>query len=254
MRTVSKRWKTGRFLRGGFTLVELLVVVAIICLLMSLSLPALNQAHRQAEQVHCLANQRQLMLAWLLYAPDHDDRLCTPNTWTSNLKAYLQSEEVLLCKTDDDGKQTNSYGLSNTMGGVERDGVAPFVRLHQVSSASAKMVFIDKERRGSDCFWPLVLDDDRWLWRPWSLLLGLQGLTNRHRNGCNLSFADGHGDWVHWKDDRTRKLIQGRIADSEEGSMNNPDLEYMIEVLTVHRTPDPNTLEGRSASKGESGD
>lgn len=254
MRTVGKRRKTGRFRRGGFTLVELLVVVAIICLLMSLSLPALNQAHRQAEQVHCLANQRQLMLAWLLYAPDHDDKLCTPNTWTSNLKAYLQSEDVLVCKTDDDGNQSNSYGLSNTMGGDRRDGVTPFVRLHQVSGASAKMVFIDKERRGSNCFWPLVLDDDRWVWRPWSWPPGLQGLTNRHRNGCNGSFADGHGEWIPWKDDRTRKLIQGRIAGHEEGSDNNPDLEYMIETLTVHRITDPNALEGRGTSKGTSGD
>ncbi len=254
MRTVSKRQKTGRVLRGGFTLVELLVVVAIICLLMSLSLPALTQARRQAEQVHCLANEHQLMLAWLLYAPDHDDRLCRPDFWTADLKSYLQSEEVLLCKTDDDGKQTNSYGLSNTMGGVERDGVTPFLRLHQISHPGSKMVFIDKDRQCSDCFWPLVLDDDRWLWRPWSFSLGLQGLTNRHRNGCNLSFADGHGEWIPWKDDRTRKLIQGRIGDSEKGSMDNPDLQYMIEVLTVHRTPDPNALEDRRASKPESGD
>lgn len=139
-------------------------------------------------------------------------------------------------------------------GGDRRDGVTPFVRLHQVSGASAKMVFIDKERRGSNCFWPLVLDDDRWVWRPWSWPPGLQGLTNRHRNGCNGSFADGHGEWIPWKDDRTRKLIQGRIAGHEEGSDNNPDLEYMIETLTVHRITDPNALEGRGTSKGTSGD
>lgn len=253
MRTDCHRRETGQLHRRGFTLAELLVVVSIICVLVSLSLPALTQARRQAEQVHCLANQHQLMLAWLLYAPDHDDRVCPPDSWTADLKRYLLSEGVLLCKTDDDGKQTNSYGLSNTMGGVERDGVTPFLRLHQISHPGSKMVFIDKERRGSDCFWPLVLDDDQWLWRPWSLVVGLQGLTNRHRNGCNLSFADGHGDWIHWKDDRTRKLIQGRIADSQEGSKDNPDLQYMIEVLTVHRAPDPNAL-GPPIHKAENGD
>lgn len=116
MRTGCHRQETGQLHRRGFTLAELLVVVSIICVLMSLSLPALTQARRQAEQVHCLANQHQLMLAWLLYAPDHDDRLCRPESWTADLKRYLQSEDVLLCKTDDDGKQANSYGLSNTMG------------------------------------------------------------------------------------------------------------------------------------------
>ena len=110
-------------------------------------------------------------------------------------------------------------------GGQKRDGVVPFARLHRVSGAGAKMVFIDKERRGSDCFWPLVLDDDRWLWRPWSWPPGLQGLTNRHRNGCNVSFADAHGEWIHWKDDRTRKLIQGRIA-SQTCMKRTPTLDF----------------------------
>ncbi len=246
MRTLSQQRESRKPRYAGFTLTELLVVVSIICLLMSLSLPALTQAHRQAEQVHCLANQHQLMLAWLLYAPDHDDELCPPNSWTARLQPYVRSEDVMRCKTDDDGTHSNSYGLANTMGGAYRDGVNPFLRLHQVSAPSGRMVFIDKERRGSDCFWPLVLDNDQWLWRPWSLHPGLQGLTNRHRNGCNASFADGHGEWTHWKDDRTRKLIQGRLADAKKGSRDNPDLDYMIDTLTVHPVAEPNmTPSGR---------
>lgn len=59
---------------GGFTLAELLVVVSMVCLRMSLSLPALTEAERRGEQIHCLANQHELTLARLLYATDHDDR------------------------------------------------------------------------------------------------------------------------------------------------------------------------------------
>jgi prepilin-type N-terminal cleavage/methylation domain-containing protein/prepilin-type processing-associated H-X9-DG protein len=254
MRTMREERASSKRGPGGFTLVELLVVVSIICLLMSLSLPALTQAHRQAEQVHCLANEHQLMLAWLLYAPDHDDELCPPDSWTSPLKSYLRSEDVLRCRTDDDGRQPNSYGLANTMGGQYRDGVPPFLRLHKVSGPSAKMVFIDKERHGSDCFWPLVLSDDQWLWRPWSAHPGLQGLTNRHRNGCNVSFADGHGEWTHWKDERTRKLIKGLLADAKESSKDNPDLDYMIEALTGHPVPDPNTPVSRRVPEGDKKD
>jgi prepilin-type processing-associated H-X9-DG protein len=140
------------------------------------------------------------------------------------------------------------------MGGQYRDGVNPFLRLHEVSSAGTKMVFIDKERHGSDCFWPLVLSDEQWLWRPWSLHPGLQGLTNRHRNGCNVSFADGHGEWIHWKDERTRKLINGLLGDSEEGSKDNADLDYMIDVLTVHSVPDPNMTPSRHRPKDDKKD
>lgn len=59
----------------GFTLIELLVVVAIIGILASLLLPALAKAKAQGQSTFCMNNGRQLNIAWLLYAQDHDDRL-----------------------------------------------------------------------------------------------------------------------------------------------------------------------------------
>jgi prepilin-type N-terminal cleavage/methylation domain-containing protein/prepilin-type processing-associated H-X9-DG protein len=60
---------------GGFTLIELLVVLAIIAILAGLILPALAQAKGQARALQCLNNKKQLQLAWLLYPPDHNDKL-----------------------------------------------------------------------------------------------------------------------------------------------------------------------------------
>jgi len=56
----------------GFTLIELLVVVAIIAVLIALLLPALAKARDQAMNVHCKNNLRQLFVAGVQYADDHD--------------------------------------------------------------------------------------------------------------------------------------------------------------------------------------
>ena len=61
--------------RAGFTLVELLVVVAIIGILASLLLPALAASQAKARGIFCQNNNKQLALGWLMYADDHSQGL-----------------------------------------------------------------------------------------------------------------------------------------------------------------------------------
>lgn len=71
------RQRDGRFdtCGGGFTLVELLVVIAVVSLLAALLLPGLSKGKQKAQGFQCLNNHRQLALAWRMYVDDNQDRL-----------------------------------------------------------------------------------------------------------------------------------------------------------------------------------
>ena len=74
---------THRPVRNGmrpFTIIELLVVVAIIAILAALLLPALRQARERAKNIACVSNLKQPGISFVLYAMDSGDML--PLAWT----------------------------------------------------------------------------------------------------------------------------------------------------------------------------
>lgn len=59
----------------GFTLIELLVVIAIIALLMSIVMPGLRLAKQKAGAIVCMANVKNLSIAWFSYAKENNENI-----------------------------------------------------------------------------------------------------------------------------------------------------------------------------------
>jgi len=60
---------------SAFTLIELVVVIAIIAILAAMLLPSLSRAKTKAQGIQCMNNHRQLALAWRQYSDDNRELL-----------------------------------------------------------------------------------------------------------------------------------------------------------------------------------
>lgn len=220
--------------KRAFTLLELLVVVAIIAILAALLFPVYAQARDKARQTQCLSNQFQLGLAMQMYVQDYDDRLFPCVRWTGNdplnvsvfsramganttpqviqgsaggfgllwynlMEPYAHSTQIFRCP--DDNHPTLSPSSSGTSF-MARSYVAmrpvEDLALPQIDKPALSMVLTEK--------WGLAANGqpitDCWV-EPFNGDFNVAASTgkmalagNRHDGGLNCTFFDGHAKWL----------------------------------------------------------
>jgi len=231
----------------AFTLIELLMVIAIIAILAALLLPVLSQAKQRGLQTQCRGNLKQLQTGWLMYLSEHNDEM-PPNVWDgapgrdagsapgswvvgnalrdtspTNIQAGVQwpcnpSLGIYSCPADNslanDGKtpRLRSYSLLNYLGADPDIGSDIYVsrdklKGSQLRQPAAVLAFVCEDADSINDGIFLVAPPPDDSWRD------MPG--SRHARGCTFSFADGHVEYWKWKSnppDETNDLARVQAA------------------------------------------
>ena len=223
-------------LRGGFTLFELLLVLAVVGMLAALLVTAKSDLKTKAQSITCNNNKLMLGLCWALYTQDHNGRLAGAFDWVpgeldyvadnpsntnvnllreGTLGPYVKELAAYKCPADQstalEGTQRFPRTRSTSMNqmirpATSRKGWTPsppwrtYMSLSDIvyPSPANLWVLIDENPDSvNDGAFAVVMDRQKW-GACWQ-----DGPTTLHGGSASFSFADGHTEIRKWRDPQT---------------------------------------------------
>ncbi len=210
----------------GFTLIELLVVIAIIAILAAMLFPVFVRAGSKAWQTDCLANVKQLALAFLMYAGDYDGVMPPAYYYSGDFMGdyeehawdfhcywnasglvsyelgligpYTQNEQLAHCKifhAPSGSRPTSGYGYNTSyVGGPPAEGKKPAV-LANIRAAADTVLLCDSAYYDNETFFtPYTgISQNNYLRSPddfWNFVGA--NVHFRHKEAANVAYYDGH--------------------------------------------------------------
>ncbi|MDD2709466.1 MAG: prepilin-type N-terminal cleavage/methylation domain-containing protein [Verrucomicrobiae bacterium] len=194
----------------AFTLVELLVTVAIVSLLAAMFTPALSATREKAKQIKCLNNLKQIVLACSIYAQDNNGvfsmfDVTTPaeQYWASRLykKGYIKNSAVFACPSwpinSAASLSASTYGLRDFRTPTEYivgDWLSAPVVLHLYNLPDPANYHLFADSTYGPLYSPATVASKQSHILATTPSLSSHGIHPRHNGTASVAFADGHAE------------------------------------------------------------
>ena len=189
----------------SFTLIELLIVIAIIAILAAMLLPALNQARAKGYQISCAGNMKQLGMSAAMYQQANRDIMPAPLStagvrWRTLFLPYIEGDSSDLYKEDTafeyklqcrtalaEAPAVDRRSYSYVQVDLAQNSTRGFT-VNRVKAASATGLYAESRVFPTpDRFGNYISVE--------STARGVHYPASRHLQGTNVTFVDGHVGW-----------------------------------------------------------
>ena len=259
------------YIAKGLTLIEVIIVIAVIAFLILFLLPKIPNERQTVVHNVCMANQRSVVISWFMYNLDNDDYLISSDTFANGINnnwvsaplnkdsqpvewqncsqedeirgiekgalyKYYQTAEVLICPTAYKNKK------SGTHIGYRTYSITSTLNGTDLPKVLAKHRYtkFDQIKNNAKTIMLVEEADTRgfnyngWFQNPEQPDTIHDSIGIFHKNSSNFGFCDGHVENIKWKKTKTIEHFENYIDTNTDGNFNftDPDNE---DIQLIHK-------------------